>query len=158
MKKMLTTALAAPLALGLALTITACGNSTASKPKLASTQAALQLGSGIDTNNMDTSVAPQQDFFQYVNGKWVDNTQIPADKARWGSFDALAENAREQVLELIQGLAASEHAKDSDEQKIADLYQSFLNQEQIEIQGIKPLTPFFTRIDSLKTGVSGLMP
>ena len=151
MKKLIVTALSAPLALSLTLAITGCGNSIATKQQIDATQSAQKLGSGIDPANMDTSVAPQQDFFRYVNGKWVDNTQIPADKARWGSFDALAENAREQVLELIKSLAAGDHPTDSDEQKIADLYQSFLNQEQIEAQGLKPLTPFLTRIDNLKT-------
>lgn len=151
MKKLITTALSASLALSLTLAITGCGNNTTNKSPMDMTQSGLPLGSGIDKNNMDLSVAPQDDFFRYVNGKWVDNTQIPADKSRWGSFDALAENAREQVLELIQGLATTQHPTDSDEQKIADLYQSFLNQEQIEAQGLKPLAPFFTRIDNLKT-------
>ena len=51
---------------------------------------AAELVSGIDKTGFDTSVRPQDDFFDYVNGSWVDNTEIPADKARWGSFDALA--------------------------------------------------------------------
>mgnify|MGYP006151903649 CR=1 FL=1 len=69
-------------------------------------QSPAELSSGITLANMDTSVAPQQDFFRYVNGNWLDSTDIPADKARWGSFDELRENAEKQVLSIVQQLAA----------------------------------------------------
>ena len=146
MKKM--TAIA--LGISLALSVSSCSNNTAQQ-NTSKKQTGSALGSGIDLSNMDTSVAPQQDFFRYVNGKWVDNTQIPADKARWGSFDALSENSQTQVRELIQELTAGQYAKDSDEQKIADFYKSFMDETRIELLGITPLHDDLARIDSLTT-------
>ena len=57
---------------------------------------ATELVSGIDKSGFDTSVRPQDDFFDYVNGTWVKNTEIPADKARWGTFDALGRAVTER--------------------------------------------------------------
>ena len=148
MKKMTTIALAISVALG----ISSCSNNNgAPKPDATATQAGVALGSGIDLASMDTTVAPQQDFFRYVNGKWVENTQIPGDKARWGSFDALSENAEKDVLALIKELAATEHAAGSEEQKIADLYKSFLNEGLAEQLGLTPLKANLARINNLKT-------
>lgn len=110
-----------------------------------------QLGSGISPANMDTSVAPQQDFFRYVNGNWLSSTDIPADKARWGSFDELRENAEKQVLAIIQELAATEHAVGSDGQKMADLYRSYLNEELINVLGLNPLRGEIARIENLRS-------
>ncbi|MBU2114174.1 MAG: M13 family metallopeptidase, partial [Gammaproteobacteria bacterium] len=109
------------------------------------------LSSGISLANMDTSVAPQQDFFRYVNGKWLDNTEIPADKARWGSFDELRENAEKQVLAIVQQLATQPHAKGSDEQKIADLYKSFLDEQLAEVLGLNPLRGELAQIDNIRS-------
>lgn len=147
MKKMTAIALGISLALG----VSSCSNNTAPKKATDAAQKGAALGSGIDLASMDTSVAPQQDFFRYVNGKWVDNTQIPGDKARWGSFDELRENAEKDVLVLIQELSATGHPLNSDEQKIADLYKSFLDEALIEQLGLTPLNDDLARIDRIKT-------
>lgn len=147
MKKMTAIALGISLALG----VSSCSNSNSPKKDTSTTQAGVALGSGIDLASMDASVAPQQDFFRYVNGKWLDNTQIPADKARWGSFDALSENAENDVRALIKELAASVHAMGSEEQKIADLYKSFLDEALAEQLGLSPLKTNLMQIDKLKT-------
>ena len=150
MKKMTTVALSIALALGVA----GCSNSTANtdhNTKQTAAVASAGLNSGISLNNMDTRVAPQQDFFRYVNGSWLDNTEIPADKARWGSFDELRENAEKQVLAIVQQLAAEQHAKGSDGQKIADLYRSFLDEQLAEVLGLNPLRGELAAIDNLKS-------
>lgn len=136
------------LGISLALSVSSCSNNT---PSTEAEQQGSALGSGIDLASMDTSVAPQQDFFRYVNGKWVDNTQIPGDKARWGSFDALAENAENDVRALIKELAASAQTPGSEEQKIADLYKSFLDEALVEQLGLTPLKSHLAQIDKLKT-------
>jgi putative endopeptidase len=136
------------LALGVALSLglAACS----SQPLVSNTvQQQPQLSSGISPTNMDTTVAPQQDFFRYVNGNWLSSTDIPADKARWGSFDELRENADKQVLAIIQELAATAHAKGTDGQKMADLYRSYLNEELINVLGLNPLRGDIARIDNL---------
>jgi putative endopeptidase len=135
MKKITTVA----LSIALALSAVGCSNSTAPAANTAAEQNPVALSSGITLANMDTSVAPQQDFFRYVNGNWLGNTEIPADKARWGSFDELRENAEKQVLAIVQQLAAEQHAKGSDGQKIADLFQSFLDEQLAEVLGLNPL-------------------
>ncbi|WP_372628102.1 M13 family metallopeptidase [Arsukibacterium sp.] len=141
------------LALGVALSLglAACS----SKPLVTditqpqAEQAAPVLSSGINPANMDSSVAPQQDFFRYVNGNWLTSTDIPADKARWGSFDELRENAEKQVLAIIQELAASSHEPGSDSQKMADLYRSFLDAELINVLGLNPLRGDIAKIENL---------
>lgn len=138
----------AGLGIALALSAASCSNSSSST---LNTSGTLAPGSGIELASMDTSVKPQQDFFRYVNGKWIENTQIPADKARWGSFDALNENAEKQVLALIKELAVTTQIKGSDEQKIADLYQSFLDEQRAEEKSLTPLNSELTRIDNIKT-------
>ena len=66
------------------------------------TSAAPQLGSGIDTDGFDRSVRPQDDLFAYVNGTWIANTELPPDRARWGSFDALADKSEQDVRALVE--------------------------------------------------------
>ncbi len=152
MKKSMTTV---ALSIALALGVAGCSNSTTSNTDSAAQQTASAspagLSSGITLANMDTTVAPQQDFFRYVNGSWLDNTEIPADKARWGSFDELRENAEKQVLAIVQQLATEQHAQGSDEQKIADLYRSFLDEQLAEVLGLNPLRGELAAIDKLKT-------
>jgi putative endopeptidase len=147
MKKITTVALSIALALGVA----SCSNSSVTAENNAVVQTQTGLSSGIELANMDTSVAPQQDFFHYVNGSWMEKTEIPGDKARWGSFDELRENAEKQVLAIVQQLAAEQHVKGSDEQKIADLYSSFLDEELAEVLGLNPLRGELTQIDNIKS-------
>lgn len=147
MKKITTVALSIALALGVA----SCSNSNVTAENNAVVQTQTGLSSGIELANMDTSVAPQQDFFHYVNGSWMEKTEIPGDKARWGSFDELRENAEKQVLAIVQQLAAEQHVKGSDEQKIADLYSSFLDEELAEVLGLNPLRGELTQIDNIKS-------
>ena len=98
MKKITTVALSIALALGVA----SCSNSSVTAENNAVVQTQTGLSSGIELANMDTSVAPQQDFFHYVNGSWMEKTEIPGDKARWGSFDELRENAEKQVFVYLE--------------------------------------------------------
>jgi putative endopeptidase len=147
MKKITTVALSIALALGVA----SCSNSSVTAENNAVVQTQTGLSSGIELANMDTSVAPQQDFFHYVNGSWMEKTEIPGDKARWGSFDELRENAEKQVLAIVQQLAAEQHVKGSDEQKIADLYSSFLDEKLAEVLGLNPLRGELAQIDNIKS-------
>ncbi|WP_445766265.1 M13 family metallopeptidase [Rheinheimera sp.] len=143
------------VALSIALALTAAGSTARTLDNSAMQSSAVTnpsgLSSGISLSNMDSSVAPQQDFFRYVNGKWLDNTEIPADKARWGSFDELRENAEKQVLAIVQQLATQPHAKGSDEQKIADLYKSFLDEQLAEVLGLNPLRGELAQIDNIRS-------
>ncbi len=99
---------------------------------------------------MDTSVRPQDDFYNYVNGNWMKTTEIPSDKSRWGSFDELRENTDKVTLKLVQDLLKTKHAKGSKEQKISDLYNSYINLEARNKVGLTPLKNYFTQIDNIK--------
>lgn len=140
------------LALGIAVALGVSGcqsQPTAEQSPAVSVTAEQQAGFAL--KNFDKSVAPQQDFFRFVNGNWVSETAIPADKVRWGSFDELRENADQQVLEIIRELAAGQHPKNSDAQKIADLYHSFLNEPLINTLGLNPLRGDIARIQQVRT-------
>lgn len=101
---------------------------------------ATELVSGIDKSGFDTSVRPQDDFFDYVNGTWVKNTEIPADKARWGTFDALGEQSQKDVRALVDEVSAAEGVEvGSPKQKIRDFYNSYLDTEAATAKGIEAI-------------------
>lgn len=107
------------------------------------------LQSGIDTSNFDKSVRPQDDLYRYVNGSWLKNFEIPADKSNYGSFTKLAEKAKDDVKAIIEEAAKSNAAKGTDAQKVGDLYQSYMNEEQLEKLGVTPLKPEFEKIAAI---------
>jgi putative endopeptidase len=109
------------------------------------------LGSGIDTQYIDHNVRPQDDFFRYVNGVWLDNTEIPADKSRYGSFDKLNDDSLESLRGLIEQLHAGVDAADPDQQKILDLYDTFMDEAALERLDVKPLAAEFAHIAVLKS-------
>jgi putative endopeptidase len=108
-----------------------------------------ELRSGIGVDGMDVSVRPGDDFFAYVNGRWVEATEIPADKARYGSFDILRDESQENVKAIIEESASGDFAKGTDEQKVGDLYRSFMDMETRDARGMEPLQPELDRIDAI---------
>lgn len=105
---------------------------------------------GIDLAGMDLSVRPQDDFFRYVNGKWVDNTAIPGDQSTYGTFAMLRDRAQQDVRAIIEAEAASGAAAGSNAQKIGDLYKSFMDEGRIESLGATPLNGELARIAQIK--------
>jgi putative endopeptidase len=91
------------------------------------------LSSGIDTTDLDPEVRAQDDLFRHANGRWIDRTEIPSDKARYGSFYILAEEAEKAVRDIIE--EAQSAAAGTEERKFGDLYASFMNERRIEQQG-----------------------
>lgn len=91
------------------------------------------LPSGIQIDQLDPAVRPQDDLFRHVNGKWIAQTEIPSDKARYGSFYVLAEEAEKAVREIVEEAQTAEPG--SEERKIGDLYTSFLDEARIEELG-----------------------
>lgn len=103
----------------------------------------------INLEYMDKSVRPQDDLYSYVNGNWMKTTQIPSDRARWGSFDELRENTDNVTMKLVQDLLKTKHAKGSGEQKVSDLYNSYINLEARNKVGIQPIQKYFNQIDKI---------
>ncbi|MBN8432458.1 M13 family metallopeptidase [Microbulbifer salipaludis] len=153
MKKLLLPLAIAGAIAGGALT----GCSQSENPEAKSTQgvteaAAVQtaeLGSGIDLSAMDTSVRPQDDFYTYVNGNWLKNTEIPADKSRWGGFSILRDKAMEEVKALI--MEAGEHANSAAAKQIGALYNSYMNEELIEKKGLSAIAGELAKVDAIQS-------
>ena len=103
--------------------------------------------SGIDLSHLDTAVRPQDDLFGHVNGRWLAEYAMPPDRATDGAFRQLYDRAEEQVREIITEAAQAGAPKDTDEQRIGDLYGSFLDAEAVERRGLAPLLAELQLID-----------
>ena len=104
----------------------------------------------INLKNMDTSVRPQDDFYNYVNGGWMKKAEIPSDRSRWGSFDELREFTDSVTLGILKKSMKESHVKGSEGQKVADLYQTITDTVSRNQQGIKPILPTLAKIDAIK--------
>ncbi len=105
---------------------------------------------GIDRSTFASDVRPQDDFFYYVNGRWLKNTQIPADKSRWGSFVELGERARSDLRAIVESLAKADPATlSADGRKVQTLYQSFMDEDRIDRLGIAPVSADLAAIDAI---------
>lgn len=107
------------------------------------------MNSGIIKKNMDTLVKPGDNFEAYVNGTWLKNTKIPADKSSYGAFDFIYDKSQEDVKAIIEAAAKSNAANGSNEQKIGDFYASYMDQKTRDAKGIAPLQPEFRTIDAI---------
>ncbi len=108
-----------------------------------STQAANQSASlgtfGVALENIDTSVKPGDNFFKYVNGAWLNKTEIPADKSSYGSFTVLRDLSDDRVKVIIEASAAKNASAGSEEQKIGDFYAAFMDIDAINAAGMTPV-------------------
>ena len=109
-----------------------------------------KLGSGIDRAGMDKSVRPQDDLFLAVNGTWVKNTEIPADKSAWGTFYELRDRTDHQVRELVEGLQAKDPAPGTNARKVNDYFRAFLDEAAIDKAGLAPIEASLKDVDSIK--------
>jgi putative endopeptidase len=105
---------------------------------------------GFEPGNLDTSVRPQDDFYRFANGGWLDRTPIPGDRASFGSFDALRQESETALHALLEEVTAADgHPAGSDLKKLADYYRSYLDEDRIEALGLAPLGPELDRIAGL---------
>lgn len=104
--------------------------------------------SGIDLAHLDPTVRPQDDLFGHVNGRWLAEYTMPADRATDGAFRQLYDRAEEQVREIITEAAEATGAGPSDAQRIGDLYASFIDEVAVERRGLQPLVDELALIDS----------
>ncbi|MES2458733.1 MAG: M13-type metalloendopeptidase [Bacteroidota bacterium] len=108
-----------------------------------------ELQSGILLKNMDTTVVAGNDFTRYVNGSWMKNTKIPDDKSNYGVGSMVNDKAQEDVKALIENAAKGDPKADSEEQKIGDFYESYLNTKVRDSIGLAPLNEEFKKIDGI---------
>jgi putative endopeptidase len=133
-----------------AFILAGCNKTPDAPPQSNAAPAAPAPVSGVELQYVDDSVRPQDDFYKHINGKWLAATEIPADKGSYGSFDQLFDNSQTQLRGIVEGLQKSADAADPDQQKIADLYSSFMDEQGLESRGLHPLDAEFARIDALK--------
>ena len=106
------------------------------------------IRSGIDLTHVDQQARPQDDLFGHVNGRWLADYAIPADRATDGAFRSLYDRAEEQIRELIDQAAEAQAEKGTDQQRIGDLYASFMDEATVERIGVAPLLDELAAIDA----------
>ncbi len=105
------------------------------------------LSAGLALDEFSPEIRPQDDLYRHVNGAWIDRTEIPDDKARWGSFHLLAEQAEKDVRAIIEESQSAEEGTEA--RKIGDLFASFMDTGRIAALGLEPLAEPFARIDAI---------
>jgi putative endopeptidase len=105
---------------------------------------------------LDPTVRPQDDLFGHVNGRWILAAEIPPDRSTFGSFEILRDQAEADVRAIIEAAAAADAPDGSDEQRIGDLYASFMDEAAVEAAGVEPLRPLLDRVAAVED-VEGLM-
>jgi len=130
------------------LVLSACGQGPATE---AVTEAASAPHSGINVEQVDTNVRPGDDFFSYVNGRWIEEFALPADKSNYGTFTMLRDKSQEDVKAIIDMAATGDFAKGTDEQKVGDLYKSYLDMKTRNERRIEPLQSELDRIAAISS-------
>ena len=114
-------------------------------------EAMSKIKPGIDPVNMNRSVSPKTDFYQYANGGWLATTEIPADESRWGGFSELGDNNNKMVLALVdKALQMKNVDPNSDEGKVVNFFNTAMNMEKRDAQGFDVIKPMLARIEKIQ--------
>ena len=105
--------------------------------------------SGIDRSTLDLTCKPCEDFYRYATGGWTDKNPIPADRARWGTFDELNDTNLERERTILE--ASSMPGVAGDQKRLGDFYSACMNTDAIEAAGAEPLQPLLNRIAAIST-------
>ena len=143
---------ASALVLTFAMGVTACTTDLAQAGDQASTSGKPAIGTwGFDGDGMDLSINPGDDFAKYAGGTWQRKNEIPADRTRWGAFDILRAKSEEDQKTVIQEAAARPQTAGTSDQKVADMYNSYMDIETIEKLGLKPVEADLKQIANART-------
>ena len=105
---------------------------------------------GVDRANLDMSIAPGEDFYQYATGGWQKNNPLDPQYSRFGTFDELAENNRAQIKDLVQNLDKTNPAKGTVAQKVNDLYKLGMDSVRLNSEGAAPIKEELANIAAMK--------
>ncbi|WP_396171022.1 M13 family metallopeptidase [Flavobacterium sp.] len=106
---------------------------------------------GINTSFMDKKTRPNDDFFRFVNGAWLDKTEIPADKTTWGSFNELREKTDKDALAILEEASKNpKYKSNTDQGKAINLYKTIMDTVGRNKNGISPLKPYLAKINAVK--------
>jgi putative endopeptidase len=128
------------------LVLAACGQQDATE---VAAEAPSALRSGIDMSHIDKSIDPGDDLYGHMNARWIEAFELPADKSNYGTFTMLRDQSQEDVKAIIDMAATGDFAKGADEQKVGDLYKSYLDMDTRNGRGIEPLRPELERIAAI---------
>ena len=115
------------------------------------TGSAQQLRSGINLADLDTSVRPADDFYEYASGGWMKANPLPAAYSRYGSFDRLAEDNNKRINGILKELLENSYENGTVEQKLSDLYKLAMDSARREQDGLSPVMPLIKRLEAAKT-------
>ena len=121
-----------------------------SAASLSQTASSGKRGPGFSIDNIDKTVDPCVDFYQYACGNWIKNSEIPADRAAWQSFSELNESNLEIERHILEKAASGGAGRNAIDQKIGDLYGSCMDEKAVDAKGIAPLKPELERIAAVK--------
>ncbi len=110
-----------------------------------------QLKSGIDLANLDKTVSPKEDFFDYACGGWAKLNPLPAAYSRYGSFDKLAEDNGKRINSILGELMEKNFAKGTTEWKLSELYKLAMDSVRRNKDGVKPVMPIIKKMEAAKT-------
>lgn len=130
--------------LALGMLLVSCSSETSKKTTSTAAKA-------VDLKNMDLTVKPGDDFFQYTSGGWLRNNPVPDDKTQYGSFTVLADQNQKQLKALILEAAETDASKGSIAQKIGDFYNSGMDTTAIDALGMKPIQADIDKINAIKS-------
>ncbi|TCN61253.1 M13 family peptidase [Flavobacterium circumlabens] len=106
---------------------------------------------GINVSYMNTKISPTEDFFRYVNGTWLDKTEIPSDRTSWGSFNELRQKTDENSLAILKEASKDpKYKSNTDQGKAIALFNTILDTVGRNKLGVKPLEPILKKIDAIK--------
>ena len=105
----------------------------------------------IDLANMDKSVRPQDDFYEFANGGWLKNNPVPSTESKWGSFSALLEENQTRLKGILEENTQKANAPGSNGQKIGDYYFTYMDSAKKNKEGVKPLTRFLQQVEEIKS-------
>src|SRR5580765_4532802 len=111
--------------------------------------AAIQEGHGIVVANIDRSVKPGDDFYRFANGEWIKRTEIPPDRSGVDVWTKLTDLSNQRMADLIKELASSNPTAGSNSRKVADLFNSYMDEAAIEANGLTPLKPHLDAIAAI---------
>ena len=112
--------------------------------------ASAQLKSGINLNDLDKSVRPADDFYEYACGGWMKANPLPAAYSRYGSFDRLAEDNNKRINGILKELQENTYSAGTVEQKLSDLYKLAMDSARREKEGLAPVMPLIKRLEAAK--------
>ena len=105
--------------------------------------------SAIDSSMLDSTIRPGDDFYAFINSKWISQNPIPADKASYGSFHTLDDNSLKTLRLTMEQASTANAAKGTNTQKVGDFWKSGMDTVAIEKAGIDPIKPFLEQINAI---------